>query len=321
MAKVKKLSLQANFLLDLKPHLQGLKFVSINLSQQNHLFLLATKHPLDYRQMDKSGASFAKAHPETPNDFVVLEFKQANLVKTTELPNQPWNYHFAQPLPNEELLLVCARVRGETSNARVFDSSGILKRDFTLGDGIQHVQTTVDGHIWVGYFDEGVFGDTPISQSGINCFDKFGQLIYAHADESMADCYALNVVSNDEVWSCYYTDFPLVQIVNQQVKNSWDSPVRGSGGFVIWKNFVLFRGGYKKIKKDDLVDLKGYQLLEAIPNQAIKELATVEILDNEGNDFGNLWMLTRCSKMLLMDEKLQCYEVGLSEVVSSYYQN
>jgi hypothetical protein len=196
-----------------------------------------------------------------------------------------------------------------------------LKRDFTLGDGIQHVQTTPDGQIWVGYFDEGVFGNTPISQSGINCFDKVGKLTYSHGNETMADCYALNVISNKEVWSCYYTEFPLVQIENYQVKNSWESPVHGSHGFVVWKNFVLFRGGYKKIDEDNFVNLKGYQLLEVVPGQAIKEMATVEILDSEKNEFGNLWVLTRGSKMLLMDENLQCYEIDLQDVLANYYQN
>jgi hypothetical protein len=321
MAKPTKLSVQAHWLLDLTTHLQGLELASVNLSQDGHLFVLATKHPLDYRQVAKSGASFAKAHPETPNHFVVLEFKKENLLKTTEIPAQSWNYHFVQPLPEAEFLLVCARVRGETKNARVFDSNGTLKRDFTLGDGIQHLQTTADGQIWVGYFDEGVFGDTPISQNGINCFDKFGNLVYAHTDESIADCYALNVISNKEVWSCYYTDFPLVQIENYRVKNTWQSPVRGSQGFIVWKNFVLFRGGYKMKDEDNLVNLKGCQLLEAVPAQAVKELATVEILNGEGTAFGNCWMLTRGSKMLLVDENLSCYEIDLQDVMTSYYQN
>jgi hypothetical protein len=251
---------------------------------------------------------------------VVLEFQQQNLIKQTEIPNQSWNYHFVQPLPNDELLLVCGRVRGETNNARVFNSKGVLQRNFTLGDGIQHVQTTEDGQIWVGYFDEGVFG-SGLSQNGINCFDKSGSLIYSHTDKYMADCYALNVVSNTKVWSCYYTEFPLVQIENYQVKNTWDSPVRGSHNFLVWKDFVLFNGGYKEIDEDDFLSLKGYQLLEVIPNQIIKELATVEVLIPQESKPGNCWILTRGSKMLLLDENLQCYELELQDVVTSYYQN
>jgi hypothetical protein len=34
----------------------------------------------------------------------------------------------------------------------------MLKREFLLGDGIEDVQTDRKGHIWVAYFDEGVFG-------------------------------------------------------------------------------------------------------------------------------------------------------------------
>ena len=37
--------------------------------------------------------------------------------------------------------------------------AGELRRQFVLGDGIKHVQTTAAGDIWVGYFDEGVYGN------------------------------------------------------------------------------------------------------------------------------------------------------------------
>jgi len=35
-------------------------------------------------------------------------------------------------------------------------------RSFHAGDGIQDVEAAGDGTIWVGYFDEGVFGGTSL---------------------------------------------------------------------------------------------------------------------------------------------------------------
>jgi hypothetical protein len=313
MAKPTNLSIQANWILDLTTHLRGLEFVSINLSQEGHLFVLTAKHLLDYRN-----GNFAKAHPETPNDFVVIEFVNGTLSSTTEIPQQFWNYHFVQPLPDEELLLVCARVRGEANNARVFGTDGDFIRDFTLGDGIEHLQTTSDGQIWAAYFDEGVYGgETPISQSGLNRFDKFGNLAYSYQAPGgigpIDDCYALNVASNDEIWCCYYSDFPLIQMGRQMIRNVWECPVHGSDGFTVWKNFAFSRGAYKKRNT--------YQLLGIIPNQSIKVFATIELLDKEGGKLEALWVRTRGSKMLLMDERLQCYEIELQDVVASYHKN
>lgn len=116
MGKIKKLSIHANFLLDLTDHLEGLELVSVNLSQSGHLFVLTAKQPLDYRRVINN-ASFAMAHPDNPSDFVVFEFAQGELHRQIEILEQSWNYHFVQPLPDGELLLVCARVRGETNNA------------------------------------------------------------------------------------------------------------------------------------------------------------------------------------------------------------
>ncbi len=44
-------------------------------------------------------------------------------------------------------------------NGRVFGPDGALRREFLLGDGIQDVQTTAEGDIWVSRFDEGVYGN------------------------------------------------------------------------------------------------------------------------------------------------------------------
>jgi hypothetical protein len=87
---------------------------------------------------------------------------------------------------------------------------------FDLGDGSEDLQTTPIGNIWVSYFDEGVFG-LGIGNAGLICFDstgksvfKYSDLVETHQAPYIADCYALNVISDHEVWLCYYADFPLV---------------------------------------------------------------------------------------------------------------
>ncbi len=61
----------------------------------------------------------------------------------------------------------------------------------------------------------------------------------------ISDCYALNVASDREVWLCYYTDFPLVKLVDGRIEGIWPRfPVKGSPGFAIDGEAVLFEGGY-----------------------------------------------------------------------------
>jgi hypothetical protein len=95
-------------------------------------------------------------------------------------------------------------------------SGKLTNRIFDLGDGSQDLQTTANGQIWVSYFDEGVFG-LGIGRAGLICFDSSGTPVFRYSDlaesQQLAfidDCYALNVISDDEVWLCYYSDFPLV---------------------------------------------------------------------------------------------------------------
>jgi hypothetical protein len=109
---------------------------------------------------------------------------------------------------------------GEARGGRadVYDRAGRPLRVLDLGDASEDVQTTTKGHIWVSYFDEGVFGGG-IGGHGVVCFDSAGRAKFNYSEFAeqnqlpfISDCYAVNVVSDEEVWLSYYTDFPLVSI-------------------------------------------------------------------------------------------------------------
>ena len=115
---------------------------------------------------------------------------------------------------------------GRGGIARVLGSSGQLVTTLDLGDASEDVQTTPDGQIWVGYFDEGVFG-TGIGQAGAVCFDAEGKPIFSFNQFAkrkqlpfIADCYTMNVTDN-AAWLCYYTDFPLVRIEGLELAGVW----------------------------------------------------------------------------------------------------
>jgi hypothetical protein len=60
----------------------------------------------------------------------------------------------------------------------------------------------------------------------------------------------LNVCSDRETWLYYYTDFPVVRLVDGKLAGSWAMPVRGSQGFAVDGERVLLGGSYDK--KDSL---------------------------------------------------------------------
>jgi hypothetical protein len=111
---------------------------------------------------------------------------------------------------------------GEARGGRagVYDGAGRPVGTLDLGDASNDVQTTSKGDIWVSYFDEGVFGGG-IGGHGVVCFDSAARPIFKYSEFAeqnqlpfIADCYAMNVVNDEEVWLSYYTDFPLVSVRN-----------------------------------------------------------------------------------------------------------
>ena len=76
-----------------------------------------------------------------------------------------------------------AGVRGragdeEDRNAHVYEADGTPAYSFHAGDAIADVEATERGSIWVSYFDEGVFGHTPLGQAGLVCLDQGGRPIF-----------------------------------------------------------------------------------------------------------------------------------------------
>lgn len=223
-------------------------------------------------RMEKNSASVPKRHADVPNQYTIHSLVGDGWTHIC-LPETKENFHYAQPLGEEQWLAVRARSAGdEDANAHVFNATGRLVRSFAAGDGIQDVQTDEAGMIWISYFDEGVFGDSTLSKSGLVCLDGRGRCVFEFLTvphecvKSMADCYALNVCSAREVWLCYYTDFPLVQLLDHTIGGVWlNFPVAGSPAFAVLGQRTLFSGGYKKRESLFEVSLDSLRKRELIP--------------------------------------------------------
>ncbi|MEU8487547.1 hypothetical protein [Streptomyces sp. NPDC048641] len=206
------------------------------------------------------GATFPEPRAATAVDARV-SVHAPHLTASVELPGVELAHVTVQPLPEQRTLVVGARARwrpeGADRNAIVYDADGSVVAEATLGDGISHVFTTRTGAIWVGYFDEGVYGNlgwgspgtpAPIGEYGLTRFSPGLEAEWhfpSHTSEpwgAISDCYALNI-DGDTAWACYYTDFPVVRVRDGAVR-AWRNSVGGATALAVQDSRVALFGGY-----------------------------------------------------------------------------
>ncbi|NKZ09098.1 hypothetical protein [Actinomadura latina] len=173
----------------------------------------------------------------------------------------PLAHPSVQLLQDGRVLAVGARARwrqdGPDRDAIIYSADGAALAAETLGNGIEHVFATRTGHIWVGYFDEGVFGNydwggpggrEPIGSCGLTRFSPNLQIDWRfpyHADEPWGvidDCYALNVDAHT-VWTCYYTGFPIVRVHDGEL-TGWDGDGTAAKALITDGSRIALYGGY-----------------------------------------------------------------------------
>jgi len=206
-------------------------------------------------------ATFPDAQAPQPVAVRVTSHSDAEVRLVAEIPELPLAHPFVQPLPGSQVLIVGARARwrdeGPDRNAIIYGADGQVVTSATLGDGIEHVATTAAGDVWVGYFDEGVYGNygwgdesvpAPMGACGLARFDTELNSAWrfpSHSDQpwgAVDDCYALNV-TGDGVWTCYYSDFPLVRI-HDDALTMWSHEVAGARAIMVDPGRVGLFGGY-----------------------------------------------------------------------------
>jgi hypothetical protein len=314
--------------IDLAPYLSGFELVSLSLGPNGELYALAVTAPADYRYTAPLGASFPKVWTDNPHDVRILCVDGGHVAQR-DIPDQHWNFSYAQPLPDDELLLVVSRSRCFADdvydlNAKVYARDGALKREFLLGDGIRDVQATTDGRLWVSYFDEGIFGNfggrEPIGKPGLILWDRFGNRLFAYSPPKelepyarMSSCDGLNVISDADVW-CYYFDmapsgtFPLISLREGRVASTWRCPVHGARGIALWQPYILFAGAYRK--RDE------YYLYELFDGGRIEHRMTFKAVNEDGIPLHGYRITARGSAIILTHES-RLYRLDVGELVQT----
>jgi hypothetical protein len=185
-------------ILDFADVLAGRYLIDVCITSSLDPVILSLDREPDYRQ-----GCFPKKRAAQLNSFRIHHTTEAAWA-SVDLDPTDENYHKVQSLPEQQWLLTRGRAAdARDRNAHVYSAEGHLVRSFHAGDAIEDVQTTDQGRVWISYFDEGVFGNTPLGNSGLACLDRHGRPLFAFSDlgvSSLADCYALNVSSNQETW-------------------------------------------------------------------------------------------------------------------------
>ena len=275
----------------------GRHLINVTVGPDLDPVVLTLEQPPDYRTESPGWASFPKKRADRPNRFRI-HHQAGGMWRATDLPETVENFHQVQPLGVDEWLVVRGRAEGDDDrNAHVYDAVGRHLRSFHAGDGIQDVQATGGGEVWVSYFDEGVFGSTKLGGAGLVCLDGRGHCVFRFTDvlgggvPDICDCYVLNVVSGGEVWLCYYTDFPLVRLVDGKVEGFWPRvPVGGSPGIAVDGDMALFAGGYR--------DKESLYLVRPGEKRVLK----VEPTDEDGQRLKKFTAFGRGSRLFLQTE-------------------
>lgn len=212
------------------------------------------------RTTQSGGASFPD--PRAPRPMTVrVRMHSPTPTSVTTIHDFPLAHPTVQPLPDGQVLAVGARAQwrqdGPERNAIISSAAGTALAAETLGDGIAHVFTTDTGHVWVVYFDEGVFGNygwglaedrEPIGSCGLARFSpdlKVDWRFPSHVNTpwgTISDCYALNV-DTDTVWTCYYIDFPIIR-VREGTLTGWRTDGIAAKALIVDGSRIALYGGY-----------------------------------------------------------------------------
>jgi hypothetical protein len=212
------------------------------------------------RTVSAGGASF----PDTGTDRPVtarITVHNPGLAAVTEVRELTLAHIMVQPMPGDRFLVAGARCRwhpdGPEPNAVAYDAGGQAASEHVLGDGIGELLATSSGQVWVGYFDEGIYGnygwghadtEDPVGMYGIVRFSpalepdwRLPRYTEIGPWDPISDCPALNV-DDTSVWACYDSDYPIVRIRDGKVRG-WHNDVKGPAAMAAAGSRVALVGG------------------------------------------------------------------------------
>ncbi|MEU0371237.1 hypothetical protein ABZ070_13410 [Streptomyces sp. NPDC006283] len=254
--------------------------------------------------------TFGRAHwllgdrpARAPYDALVVTVDDGQ-VQETHLSAVTARHPMLDALPDGGFVVADARRRGDADHVQVFGALGRHSWSFAVGDALEHLLTDESGDLWVGYFDEGVFGGDPLSEPGLRRWSSSGEALWemkpASGIEYVADCYALNV-DKGTAWACPYTEWPLLEIRENGSVTVRSTPVAGARALAVHGGGAALFGGYE----DDVDRL----VLCTLTGTAAEPYATTTLVRPDGTAVGRRRVVGRGPRIYVQPEPCTAWEV------------
>lgn len=201
------------------------------------------------------------------DDLIVLVNQGGPVVywneRTLRLPFQLCS-PFIRLLDSETFLVVDVTLEETPVNAWVIDGRGSILHSFHAGNAIGAVAVNDTG-IWIGYADEGVFGEG-ISTEALVCFSRSGEVLQRYQSDfvrppTIVDCELLQA-DRTGVWLCPSIWYDLIHIDLIGRLNKYKTPkllhdssaltIQGQVGYFV-KDGLLYKWPFGARKRPDVV--------------------------------------------------------------------
>ncbi|MFI6494500.1 hypothetical protein [Streptomyces sp. NPDC050564] len=240
---------------------------------------------------------------EKPYDAVVVTVEDGRPYETY-LSSVAASFPSFDALPDGGFVVAEPRSRAHEEHVQVFDALGRLSWTFRVGDGIEYLLTDEAGDLWVGYFDEGVYGDDELSWPGLRRWSHTGEPLWTYRPvdgaSEISDCYALNV-SGRSAWACAYTHFPVLEIRPDQGVKSHANKVRGVKGLAVHDRRVALFGGYGN-DHDRLV-------IGELTDTGVTAVTEGRLVRPDGTRLGRRRLVCRGPRIYVQEEPFTGWEV------------
>jgi hypothetical protein len=160
--------------------------------------------PLGKREFGYRTVKNFKIRPSLPQNYRLIILGKNH--KVVEFNNEKINYTHGMQIDIDTYCFICHTIDEKfRNNVKLTDCKGKMINEFSIGTGVNDIQTNSKRELWVSYSDVGIYSgifefEKSIEKSGLNCFDIFGNIIYAYSNRPRIDeCNSLNVMSENEI--------------------------------------------------------------------------------------------------------------------------
>jgi hypothetical protein len=256
----------------------------------------AGREAVHSKEVTGGGARFARTRIDEPMRFRLVKMTEGERA-IVDLPPLDVTFPVVDVFPDGKVLVAGTRCawygEGEFDlNGIVIDpATGACER-ILLGDGIARLSIDQSSRIWVGYYDEGIYGNfgwgnpgpRPVGAAGLACFNARGEKVWEFPGASIDECYALNV-KGSEAFAYFCAGFPICRISSDFRVASWTTQLKGCRGLAISQSMVFLSSQYD--------DPPGIGYMGVLECDELRDVRRVALVLPDGSELSTQRLIAR----------------------------